>query len=135
MRRLVLVVFLIVSAPAYADTEAEIRAALDFFVQVWNEDDAEAIQGYYHSGFVQIGDSGPVSREQHLQNILTLIHDGGDRGTLDYSDIVVEDLGDEHAMAYGHMALSFQDGSSIDRWFTTVYVKTPFGWKAVLTRN
>lgn len=135
MRRLALLLLLIVSAPVYADTETEIRAALDFFVQVWNEDDVEAIQGYYHPRFVQIGRNGPVSREEHVRNILTLIHDGGDRGTLAYSDIVVEELGAEHAMAYGHMTLGFEDGSAIDAWFTTVYVKTPFGWKAILTRN
>ena len=38
-------------------------------------------------------------------------------------------------MAYGRVALKFRDGSVLESWFTTVYVKTPFGWKALLTRN
>ena len=28
-----------------------------------------------------------------------------------------------------------KDGSSIETWFTTVFVNTPFGWKALLTHN
>ena len=135
MRRLFPLLALIVSLPLHADTETEIRAALDFFAQVWNENDIDAMQGYYHSGFVQVGDEAPIGRDQHLENIRTLIDDGGDRGRLGHSRVVVEELGSEHAVAYGHMALTFQDGSAIDTWFTTVYVKTPFGWKAILTRN
>jgi len=27
------------------------------------------------------------------------------------------------------------DGASIANWLSTIYEKTPFGWKAVLTRN
>lgn len=135
MRRLVLLLALTVSLPLHADTETEIRTALDFFAQVWNEDDLEAMQGYFHSGFVQVNQRGRTDREQHIQNIRTLIDDGGDRGRLGYSDIVVQELGAEHAVASGHMALTFEDGSAIDTWFSTVYVKTPFGWKAILTHN
>ena len=135
MRRLVLLLALAVSLPLHADTETEIRTALDFFAQVWNEDDIEAMQGYYHSGFVRVTQQGRTDRAQHLKNIRTLIDDGGDRGRLGYSDVIVQELGTEHAIASGHMALTFEDGSAIDTWFSTVYVKTPFGWKAILTHN
>jgi len=42
---------------------------------------------------------------------------------------------DGHALAYGQMRLAFKDGSSIESWFSTVYAKTPFGWKAILTHQ
>jgi hypothetical protein len=135
MHRIFILVTLLVSAPLYADTETEIRAALDYFSQVWNEDDLEAMQGYYHADFVQVSDEGRIEREQNLENIRTLIDDGGDRGDLVHSAVVIESLGDTHAVANGQMALKFDDGSSLETWFVTVYVKTPFGWKAVLTRN
>ena len=41
----------------------------------------------------------------------------------------------DHAMAYGLSTMAFEDGSSLQNWFTTVYVNTPFGWRALLTRN
>ena len=135
MRRILLILALIVALPAHADTETEIRTALDFFAQVWNEDDLEAMQGYFHADFVRVNQRGRTGREQHIQNIRTLIDDGGDRGRLVHSDIIVQQLGPEHAMASGHMALTFDDGSALDTWFSTVYVKTPFGWKALLTHN
>lgn len=135
MRRLLLMLALIVALPAHADTETEIRSALDYFAQVWNEDDLEAMQGYFHADFVQVNQRGRTGREQHIQNIRALIDDGGDRGRLGYSDIIVRELGPEHALASGHMALTFDDGSALDAWFSTVYVRTPFGWKAILTHN
>ncbi len=135
MRRLLPLLFLVLSLPVHADTEAEIRTALDFFAQVWNENDIEAMQGYYHSGFMQISNEGRIDRDQHLKNVRALVDDGGDRGKLVYSDVIVQELGEDHAMASGHLALEFKDGSAIDTWFTTVYVRTPFGWKAILTRN
>ena len=136
MRTLLLILALLAaSLPAQADTDAEIRTALAFFAQVWNEDDIEAMQGYFHADFVLVNQRGRTDREQHLQNIRTLIDDGGDRGRLGHSDIVVQELGGEHAVASGHMVLTFDDGSALDTWFSTVYVKTPFGWKALLSHN
>lgn len=134
-RSMLFTVLLLFNAPLSADTRTEITTALDFFAQVWNENDIEAMQGYYHSEFVQVSDDGTVERAQHLENIRDLIDDGGDRGKLDYTDVTVRELGDDHAMAFGKMALTFRDGSSIDSWFATVYEKTPFGWKALMTRN
>ena len=49
MSRFLLMLALIVALPAHADTETEIRTALDYFAQVWNEDDLEAMQGYFHA--------------------------------------------------------------------------------------
>ena len=135
MRRLILLLFLGLSFPVHADTEADIRTVLHFFAQVWNENDIDAMQGYYHSGFVQITNEGRTERDQHLKNVRALVDDGGDRGRLVYSDVIVQELGADHAMASGKLALEFKDGSAIDTWFTTVYVNTPFGWKAILTRN
>jgi ketosteroid isomerase-like protein len=135
MSRFLLMLALIVALPAHADTETEIRTALDYFAQVWNEDDLEAMQGYFHADFVHVNQQGRTAREQHLQNIRMLIDDGGDRGRLGHSEVVIKELGDQHAMASGHMVLTFDDGSAIDTWFSTVYVQTPFGWKALLTHN
>jgi ketosteroid isomerase-like protein len=131
-----LILFLVFASPSLvADTRSEITSVLDYFEEIWNENDIEAIQGYYHPDFVLVNDSGALTREQQIDRIRSLVNDGGDRGELDHSDLVVRELGDSHALAYGHLALKFEDGSSLAAWFSTVFEKTPFGWKALLTRN
>jgi ketosteroid isomerase-like protein len=120
---------------ALADTEAEIKAALDYYAEVWNEGDLETIRGYYHSDFVLVTPQGPVSLAQRNADIESITRSGEDRGELSYSGVKVRPLGDDHALAWGELRLAFKDGSSIDSWFSTVYVKTPFGWKAVLTHQ
>lgn len=131
-----LILFLVFVSPSLAaDTRSEIISVLDYFEQIWNENDIEAIQGYYHADFVLVTDNGTFSREQQIERIRSLVNDGGDRGELDHSDLVVKELGDTHALAYGHLALKFKDGSSLEAWFSTVFAKTPFGWKALSTRN
>ncbi|MEE4292342.1 MAG: nuclear transport factor 2 family protein [Xanthomonadales bacterium] len=135
MPKFLILVVLLFSAPLAADTEQDIRRALDYFAEVWNENDLVAMQGYYHGDFVLVNDTGVVTRDQHLQNMQTLVDDGGDRGELSYSNLTVTSLGDGHAVAYGQISLTFEDGSALNSWFTTVYKNTPFGWKALLTRN
>ena len=135
MRTLFIIAALILSPSLAADTGQEIRTALEYFAQVWNEDDLDAMQGYYHEDFVLVGNNGTVTRDQHLKNVRALVDDGGDRGELSHSDLVVQQLGKDHAIAYGQIHLTFDDGSVLESWFTTVYTHTPFGWKALLTRN
>lgn len=135
MYKIIALVFLLLATPLAADTQTEIKTALDFYAQVWNEKDLDAIAGYYHSDFVVVTDTGVVSRQQWLDDIGNIGQRGGDRGQVSYSNVQVKPLGDGHAMAYGTSTLAFEDGSSLTSWFTTVYVNTPFGWKALLTRN
>lgn len=126
---------LLLAGPLSADTRAEITAALDYFAEVWNEGDLEAIRGYYQPDFVLITDHGAVPLKQRLDDIQSISGENQDRGELDYSQVTVRELDEKHAVAYGRTELKFKDGSAIENWFTTVYVKTPFGWKAMLTRQ
>jgi ketosteroid isomerase-like protein len=121
--------------PLAADTASDIRSALDYYAEVWNDDDVAAIEGYYHPDFVLVTANGVIDRAQQLDGIRALLGEGGDRGRMEYSQVTVEELGEKHALAYGRVSLEFKDSSTLERWFTTVYVKTPFGWKALLTRN
>lgn len=135
MYRLTLIALLLISAPLVASTESDIETALDYYAEVWNEKDMEAINSYYHSDFILVSDTGVLSRQQWIDDITSVGARGGDRGELSHTAIKVKELGDDHAIAYGKGTLRFKDGSSIENWFTTVYKKTPFGWKAILTRN
>jgi len=125
----------LIAGPVAADSQSEISAALGYYAEIWNEGDVETIRGYYHPDFVLITSDGPVPLSQRIDDLKDISQAGEDRGELRYSQIKVKSLGQNHAMARGKVQLKFKDGSSFDSWFSTVYVKTPFGWKALLTHN
>jgi hypothetical protein len=118
-----------------ADTREEITTALDYYAELWNEADFEALRGYYDPAFVQITTRGVETLAQRFDDIGALTRSSGELGELSYDGVKVEELGERHAMAYGQLRLQFKDGSSIETWFSTVYAKTPFGWKAILAHQ
>jgi ketosteroid isomerase-like protein len=117
-----------------ADTPGDIRAALDYYAEMWNEGDFDALASYYHQDFVLVTDKGAIPGRQRVSD-LKLLAETGDTGRMKHDSLVVKELGEGNAMAYGQFTLSFEDGSKISTWFTTIYVKTPFGWKAMLAHN
>jgi len=135
LRCLICLTCLAWAVPSPADTREEITTALDYYAELWNEGDFEALRGYYDSAFVQVSVRGLETLAQRFDDISALSDSGGDRGELSYDGIRVEELGERHAMAYGQLRLQFKDGSSIETWFSTVYARTPFGWKAILTHQ
>jgi ketosteroid isomerase-like protein len=135
MIRLIFVVLLMWAGTINADTETDIRSALDYFVENWNEGNLETIRGYYHPDFVLITDQGAIPLAQRIDDMETIAQAGEDRGELEHGQVVIKALGDKHALAYGELKLKFKDGSALNSWFTTAYVNTPFGWKAILTHN
>jgi ketosteroid isomerase-like protein len=135
MMRFIFLALLLTAGPAHADTESDIRAALDYFAETWNSGDLEAIRGFYHPDFVLVTRNGVIPLGQRLDDLEDISRAGEDRGVLEYSQVRVQALEDKHATAYGKISLTFKDGSAFNEWFTSVYVKTPFGWKAILTHN
>ena len=135
MIRLLFVVLLALAGTVNADTETEIKLALDYFVETWNEGNLETIRGYYHPDFVLITDQGSIPLAQRIDDMESIAQAGEDKGELEHRQVVITALGDKHALAYGELRLKFKDGSALNSWFSTVYVNTPFGWKAILTHN
>ena len=131
----ILLYFLMFAGPSAADTREEIATAIDYYAEIWNEGEFEALRGYYDPAFVQITPQGVEALAQRFDEMKTLSGTGGDLGELSSHAITVKPLGDGHALAYGQLRLQFKDGSSIETWFSTVYKKTPFGWKAILTHQ
>jgi ketosteroid isomerase-like protein len=118
-----------------ADTSAEIKSALDYYAEAWNEGDLELIRSYYHPDFVLVTPSGTRTLAERLGEIETVVKPGEDRGVLSHTEVTIREIEQKHAMAYGRFRLQFKDGTKLDGWFSTVYVKTPFGWKALLTHT
>lgn len=135
IRVFILVACLLLAAPAPADTHEEIVAALDYFAEMLNEGDVEALRGFYHPDFKLITPGGLVTLPERMADLEALSASGEDRGELAHHDLKVIELADNNAVAYGRTTLSFKDGSLLEAWFTTVFVKTPFGWKALITHS
>ena len=131
----ILICSLMFAGPSAADTREEITTAIDYYAEMWNDAEFEALRGYYDPAFMQINPQGVETLAQRFDDIKALSGAGGDLGELSYNGITVKPLGDAHALAYGQLRLQFKDGSSIETWFSTVYRKTPFGWKAILTHQ
>jgi len=135
MFRMICFAVLLLPGFAFADTKTEISSALDYFAEVWNQGDLDAIRGYYHPEFVLVTEQGAITVSQQLDDLEAIARSGKDSGVLEYTQGTVKELEDKHALAYGRFSLKFKDGSAIENWFTTVYEETPFGWKAILTHN
>ena len=135
MKFMLVSLLLLLAGPLRADTESEIATALDYFSEVWNAGDLEAIRGYYHPDFVLINQDGATPLQQRLDDIKSVTSDGEDRGVMETSQVTVRELGEKYAVAYAYSVLTFKDGYAINKWLTTVYEKTPFGWNAILTQN
>ena len=133
IRLVILTGFLFFSGSAAADPKSEIESVLDYFAEMWDEGDLNAVRSYYHRDFVLVTSEGTLSMGQRLDDLEAIMEPGKDHGDLNFSEIKVKPLGKEHAMAYGRSSLKFDDGTEFSTYFSTVYVKTPFGWKAILT--
>lgn len=134
-KNLLLSTLVLFSGSLMADTENEITTLMDYFAEMWNAGDSDFVSSYFHPEFILVTEDGTISRSQYVASIKSIGQKGGDRGELDYSGVKVRELGDGHAVAWGDSRLKFEDGSSLDSRFSTVFEKTPFGWKALLTRN
>jgi ketosteroid isomerase-like protein len=132
---LILPITLLFAQSLAADAREDILAAIEYYAELWNEGDLDALRGYYHSDFKLITVNGVMTLEQRMADLEAVAEAGGDRGELRYGEGEVMELGDKHALAYGRLSLRFKDGSSLDGWYSTLFVKTPFGWKALLTHS
>jgi hypothetical protein len=121
--------------PVSADSQADVSKVLDYFEQVWNEGDLDSIQGYYHAEFILVSNAETLTKAERLEDLKVIMTPGKDHGELSFNDVQVRALGADHVLAYGRSRLVFQDGTELGSVFSTVYVKTPFGWKALLTHE
>jgi ketosteroid isomerase-like protein len=132
---ILLLVLLMPSVAATADTNSDINKALDYYAEVWSEGDLAALRGYYHPDFVLLAGNSELNLDQRMADLEVVMKPGEDQGELSYSGVTVRPLGEDHALAFGQFRLDFKDGTHLESWFSSVYVKTPFGWKALMTHN
>ena len=135
MRILVTTLMLLVVAGAAAaqTTADEIVAVLEGTAEGWNAGDLQRyMQGYWRSEDLRFASGGTVTYgwEATLERYRARYPDKAAMGTLRFSDVDVELLGDDTACVFGAWELQRAE----DRphgLFTLVFRRLPEGWRIV----
>jgi uncharacterized protein (TIGR02246 family) len=120
---------------AQNDTD-DIRKVLASQVTAWNHGDIAAfMQGYKDSPDTTfIGKTIQHGWQQLLERYKRSYPSKEAMGTLDFSDLEVRLLGQDHAVVTGryHLARSTTGGGDANGIFSLVWEKTNTGWKIIL---
>jgi ketosteroid isomerase-like protein len=117
------------------DASDEIKQLLNFVADEWNAGDLDSIRGQFHRDFVLVSNDNTRTRKERYEELEIIMSTGQDHGELSYSDLHVKSLSSDHALVYGKSGLKFKDGTEISSMFSSIYLKTPFGWKAIFTHE
>jgi ketosteroid isomerase-like protein len=127
--------FTIAAEPPKQDTKSAVEQVLHAQQEAWNRHDLEAFMaGYWNSPELTFF-SGP-QETSGWQGALeryrkTYQSEGKEMGTLNFSSLRVERLGDDAAFVRGAWRLTMSDGKTPHGLFTLVFRKFPEGWKIV----
>ena len=111
-----------------------IRAVLDQQVQAWNRGDLEGyMSGYWHSPDLEFFSGSTITRgwQQTLDRYRNRYQSGGhEMGTLTFSELKIDVVGPNAAIASGRWALKMKD-SNPNGLFTLLLRRFPEGWRIV----
>lgn len=118
---------------APADAEAQIRATLDSTAAGWNRGDlAQYLAAYTESATEMLSD-GPHGGVEVIEKTMRggFWKTGRPLQQLRYEHVVVRMLGKEHALVTGQYVLTGGERPDRTGWFTTVWSRTPKGWRMI----
>jgi len=104
-------------------------------VEAWNRHDIEAFMaGYWNSARLTF--FSEATKTSGWQSTLEryrkrYLAEGREMGTLQFSDLDVESLGEDSAFVRGAWQLTTADGKNPHGLFTLVFRKFPEGWKII----
>jgi beta-aspartyl-peptidase (threonine type) len=118
-----------------ADWDRAVRAVLERQVADWNRGDLDGfLSGYWKSPKVVFQSGGErfdgweAMRERYRRRYQA---EGRAMGRLEFSELDVEALGPQAALARGRWRLAMPDGTRPGGLFTVIFRKLPEGWKIV----
>ncbi|HEX8118224.1 MAG TPA: nuclear transport factor 2 family protein [Pyrinomonadaceae bacterium] len=118
---------------APADAAAQIRATLDSTAEGWNRGDlAQYLAAYTESATEMLSD-GPHGGVEAIEKTMRegFWKTGRPLQQLRYEHVVVRMLGKEHALVTGQYVLTGGGRPERTGWFTTVWSRTPKGWRMI----
>lgn len=115
-------------------TDAAVRALLARQVDAWNRGDLEGFMaGYWRSPEMRFASGGSVRQgwQAALDAYRAGYPDRAAMGTLTFSDLDVQPLGSDRALAFGRWTLGGLPGEPPSGLFTLVLQRMPQGWRIV----
>ena len=118
-----------------ADADA-IKAELDSTAAGWNRSDLARYMAAYDTSMRSMTRNGPVGLAA-TQTAITAAFwkDGKANQQLRYENVEVRKLGADFAIGIGHFILSGNGLKDLGGWFSTVWMRTPTGWRMILDHS
>jgi uncharacterized protein (TIGR02246 family) len=112
---------------------AAIRAMFDTTVAGWNRGELGVYLSAYTDSATAMGSSGPVRGVNAIGDQMRAGYwrTGRPVQALHYEHLEIRPLGPDHALVTGQYVLS--GGGRPDRtgWFSTIWARTPLGWRMI----
>jgi ketosteroid isomerase-like protein len=118
---------------AMDDAPRQIRAALDSTAAGWNRGDLATYLGVYTDSASEMLSDGPAVGRHRIEQTMRegFWRTGRPLQQLRYQHVVVRMLAGNHALVTGQYVLSGADRPDRTGWFTTVWARTPAGWRMI----
>ncbi len=113
-----------------------IKAELDSTAAGWNRNDLARYMAAYDTSMRSMTRNGPVglaATEAAIKGAFW--KDGKANQQLRYESVEVRKLGADFAICTGHFILSGNGLKDIGGWFSTVWMRTPSGWRMILDHS
>jgi uncharacterized protein (TIGR02246 family) len=115
----------------YSSDAAAIKAVFDTTTAGWNRGELAVYLSAYVDSATAMGATGPVRGVNAIGDQMRagFWKTGRPAQALHYEHLEIRPLGPDHALATGQYVLT--GGGRPDRsgWFTTIWVRTPAGWR------
>lgn len=113
--------------------ESEIRAALQSSADAWNRGDLPGHLASYVPDVTFMTASGPRPGVAAIEQAFAEKYfvDGKPKQELRFEQVAVRSLGADSALATGRYILSGGGEAEQSGWFTTVWSRTPEGWRTI----
>lgn len=121
------------SPAAAASARDEIVAALESTAAGWNRGDLDAYLAVYTDSATEMLPTGPAGGREAIERTMRegFWRAGRPAQQLRYESLNVRMLGESNALLTGRYVLSGGDRPERSSWFTTVWTRTPRGWRMI----
>lgn len=118
---------------ASTDGSTAIRAMLDSTAAGWNHGDLAAYLAAYDESITSRSADGFVRGRGPAEQVMRqgFWRDGRPAQQLHYEHLDIRMLGDDHALMTGQFVLTGAGRPDRTGWFTTIWARTPNGWRMI----
>lgn len=120
-------------APDWPAAEAEIRAALQSSADAWNHGDLKGHLAFYVPDVTFMTRDGPRPGVDAIEKSFgeKYFVNGAPKQQLRFEQVTLRRLGPDFALATGRYVLEGGGEREQSGWFTTVWTRTPTGWRTI----